>query len=209
MNRRRAIMLKKRPRLPLQYQEVEYLESTGEQFIDTGVNTTEMNCCKIKFKGNSFAGVMCGVLGGTNGRTLGFSTQNDGCLSFRYATVSGTFYHRIQLSDTYEVIASFKNRNFSLNVDNVTVFSDIGSYNIETLNLYLFARNNNLTANAFVSAKIYYVKFYNDNIMVREFAPCYRKADNKPGLYDLVNGVFYTNSNSSATSDFITGPIVM
>ena len=45
-----------------------------------------------------------------------------------------------------------------------------------------------------------------NNSLVRIFIPCYRKADNKPGLYDLVNDVFYTNANTSASTDFIVGP---
>jgi len=35
--------------------------------------------------------------------------------------------------------------------------------------------------------------------------PCYRKSDNKPGMYDLTNGVFYTNAGSG---EFIYGPII-
>ena len=36
----------------------------------------------------------------------------------------------------------------------------------------------------------------------RNFIPCYRKSDNKLGLYDLVEGKFYTNQG---TGDFERG----
>lgn len=34
---------------------------------------------------------------------------------------------------------------------------------------------------------------WDDNELVRDFIPCYRKSDGVIGLYDLVNDVFYTN----------------
>jgi hypothetical protein len=36
-----------------------------------------------------------------------------------------------------------------------------------------------------------------------ELYSVYRKADNKPGMYDIVNGGFYTNKG---TGEFIVGP---
>ena len=45
MDRRRALMFK-RSRLPIEYQEVEYIESTGTQWINTNVNA--QNGYKIK-----------------------------------------------------------------------------------------------------------------------------------------------------------------
>ena len=40
------------------------------------------------------------------------------------------------------------------------------------------------------------IKIYEQNVLVRNYIPCYRKADNVIGLYDKVNGVFYTNAGS-------------
>jgi hypothetical protein len=37
---------------------------------------------------------------------------------------------------------------------------------------------------------------YDNNVLVRDFIPCYRKSDNEIGLYDVVNGVFYANAGS-------------
>jgi len=41
--------------------------------------------------------------------------------------------------------------------------------------------------------------------LVRNMIPCYRRSDLKPGMYDTVNNVFYTNSGSG---EFILGPVV-
>lgn len=53
----------------------------------------------------------------------------------------------------------------------------------------------------------YRFKIWDDGTLVRDFIPVYRKSDNKPGLYDLVNGVFYSNEATSG-SDFTAGPDV-
>jgi len=38
-----------------------------------------------------------------------------------------------------------------------------------------------------------------------DLVPCYRKSDNKPGMYDKVHNTFYTNVG---TGDFTVGPDV-
>ena len=44
-----------------------------------------------------------------------------------------------------------------------------------------------------------------NDVLVREFIPCYRKADSVAGLYDLANNTFYTNAGSGV---FVVGPDV-
>ena len=49
---------------------------------------------------------------------------------------------------------------------------------------------------------LYGGKIYDNNILVRNFVPCYRKADNAIGLYDIVNKQFYDNNG---TGRFVKG----
>lgn len=44
-----------------------------------------------------------------------------------------------------------------------------------------------------INAKIYWCKLYDNNSLVRDLIPCYRKSDNVIWMYDLVNNQFYTN----------------
>lgn len=53
--------------------------------------------------------------------------------------------------------------------------------------------------------RLYYIRIYDNSEIVREFIPCYRISDNRPGLYDIVNELFYTNDSGSET-DFTVGP---
>ena len=51
-------------------------------------------------------------------------------------------------------------------------------------------------ADYYCSAKFKEIQIYENDILVRDFIPCIRKQDNKPGLYDIVNNVFYTNQGT-------------
>ena len=52
--------------------------------------------------------------------------------------------------------------------------------------------------------RIHYARIYNpNNELIKQFIPCYRKSDNKPGMYDTVNSVFVTKSGSG--SEFVVG----
>ena len=57
-------------------------------------------------------------------------------------------------------------------------------------------------------ARIYrdFCKIYDNDNLVRDFVPCYRKADDEIGMYDMANGVFYTNAG---TGTFLKGPDVL
>ena len=108
---------------------------------------------------------------------------------------------------------------FWWNISNITVlsFSDGNNHSIELsqswiyqdgvlkqsvssatftspVNMTLFALNDNWTINSQSSYKLYSCKIYDNNTLVRDFVPCYRKSDNVIWMYDLVNNQFYTNS---------------
>jgi hypothetical protein len=63
----------------------------------------------------------------------------------------------------------------------------------------------------FIEAKLYYFKLYSkaskesQGVLVRDMMPCKRKSDNKVGLLDKVNNVFYVSPNGV---EFVGGPEV-
>ena len=54
--------------------------------------------------------------------------------------------------------------------------------------------------------RIYELEIYDNGTKVRHYRPCYRKLDNKPGMYDTVEDKFYVNLG---TGDFIVGPDIV
>ena len=130
-----------------------------------------------------------GSYGESNGIASCFcDTVRDGAI-----ISNDTNWHKIITSNGYQQI------------DNVitNVVSNNFPSQSNTLQLYLFKGNVNFTGATFLGKQAFkYCKIYDNNTLVRNFVPCYRKADNVAGLYDLVNGVFYTNAG---TGTFIVG----
>lgn len=50
--------------------------------------------------------------------------------------------------------------------------------------------------------KIYFSKLYNEDKLLFDLIPCYRKSDKVAGMYDLVSNTFFTNQG---TGEFIVG----
>ena len=113
--------------------------------------------------------------------------------------------------------ASNVENNFYLNVNGtnytptVTTAASNLAYSVRTMHLL----HSNGYDFGYTSGKVYYCKITVDGTLVRNFVPCYRKSDNIVGLYDLVNGVFYTNAgtgnfakgkNSNSHSDAVITP---
>ena len=210
MNRRMLLesLLK---RLPNEFQEVKYLESSGTQYIDTGYAPTSNFRVGLEFEYNSVSDVS--VLIGTyvhNGvnfndnRNL-LRLNSDRTLVMQVSTIATQLSSITTSVDTkYKLSAQFKN-NPILNINGMDYTNNANFIN-NNISLYVFANHSRVynvdTANNLISMKLYSCQIYDNYVLVRNFVPCYRKADNVAGLYDLVNGVFYTNAGSGT---FIVG----
>ena len=168
------------PRLPYEYQEVEYLESTGTQYINTGLIPN--NNINFKVEVDFFRGAYA------NGAVIGAWGSN-------YFGLSGNYWAYGNLADI-EVsgLATYANVGPKLFKNNVQIATSNNENMNITNNIVLFALtygDNNL--GFYSQCKIYYCEIYSGEYPIRNFIPCYRKSDNKPGMYDLVNNIFYTN----------------
>ena len=194
--------------LPAGYTQLEYLESTGTQYIDT--NTYLNASSKIEFKFMTDAVNNYAVFGASNG-----SYYNDGEISLFYNTSvieavvpdSNTISHVIfprpvLLSDTAYTISYDKN---NLVVNGVAQASDWYSEYMGQKTAYLFASNRGASSWIGGNTKIYWFKIYNNKSLVRDFIPARRDSDGELGMYDLVSSTFFTNSG---TGEFIAGPVV-
>lgn len=185
--------------LPEGYTQVEYIESTGTQYIDIGFNGGNNYTikCKIQDVGRT---------------TFVFSDYKDNVANENlglYVLGSGTY--GIYYTSTQKFLSStagdIKNIDFALNSTGLTytINEETGtsSYTPTTNNgnVVLFRRGNSDTY--YSSTKLYNFKIFNgSNTLVRNLIPCYRNSDNVIGMYDLVNDVFYTNAG---TGTFLKG----
>lgn len=182
--------------LPKEYTQVDYIESSGTQYIDTGVNADNKldTILDMAFTSPTSSNQNVGAIlidGSTTVRyhILCDSSQNN---NFRmYAKIN---YVGVGTLDA-------NRHTFEFDCTNGKVYFDGTAYNKDTtnfdvgLNFWLFGRNSTSTI-YYSNVKQYGCKMYYNNVLVRDFIPCFRNTDNEVGLYDLVNNVFYTNQGT-------------
>ena len=178
-------------RLPSNYQEVEYIQSSGTQYIDTGyiVNASDT----ISWEFTAMIPSQSEAFMGANGY-LQFHVTSSG-VGVSTLNASG-----LGAKKTFRI--DFSNSVTQLYIDNTLVETKnwSGSYNGTNVKLGIFklgdADNGWHTTISPVSCTLYEYAINIGENEVSRCVPCYRKADNVAGLYDLVNNVFYTNAGS-------------
>lgn len=177
------------PHVTNDYQEVEYLESTGTQYIDTGVYADINTKAEFEFLLTSVENANSNIgLFGAEG-----STQNVN--SFAVSTNASKEYLFPQFGNKARTTIS--NLTFNINTKYKITLSKDGWYYDNTLGatwsnpttfttpltLTLF-KVNAIYANS--QSKFYNTKIWNNNLIERNFVPVVRN-DGKPGLLDLAN----------------------
>ena len=206
-------------RVPYDYQEVEYLESNGSQYIDTLISTDSIGEMKAKimiitptgnmpewcFGGSNatknypyYATNGFGIISYSNGNSYFDANQNEYPLYYTYAN---------GYVGDFSLLFSDSNTIFSITMPPATPSPVTWDRMPITCNrnFYLFTMNYidgaNLTTtnkNRFYSCEI----TNRQNQIVSNFIPCYRKADSVAGMYDNVNHRFLTNQG---TGTFVVG----
>ena len=170
-------------RLPSGYQELEYLESTDETwqtvpYIDTGVKGDLNTKAEIDFEptGNYF-----NPFGANSGSYVkNFCIKSKG--SFVGTKISigigdYLYYGAETTNKRYNISMSYNDGIF---IDGVLVekWTRISSFETDrTLPVFCF---NNNGSNEPMRMKLYNLKIYKENVLVRDFIPALRKADSKP-----------------------------
>lgn len=184
-----------RAELPVEYQEVEYIESTGTQAIDTGHDATNKKYKAVLDTQFTQATEYSQIL-----LSAGI---NAWCGQIRNVYgIGGSYKTTISSLDraTLEFIGNYENNiSCRLKINNEEV---IRPYMQNEGNVSLFAGIEQQTTFSYHSkAKLYSAKLYDENnTLIRDFIPCYRKSDNVIGLYDIVNNRFYTNAGTGTFS---------
>lgn len=194
--------------LPDEYQQLEYIESTGTQCIDTGV----IGKSGVKMIANinvsvipTIASPFCGCFG-NNQRCYLFMVHPEEQIGMAYVETTYTEY-TLNVDKKYKIETDFTLNQQCLKVDDETILSSNNSVQLNTgNNIFIFGYNHNalggIDTRYPVSFKLYDFKLYDNETLIRDFIPCYRKSDNEIGLYDLVENMFYTNAG---TGEFVKG----
>lgn len=200
-------------KLPEAYQELEYIQNNGEQFIDTGVIPNNSTGIDVTYKAIDYSKSQ--YIAGSRGSAInyavnGSASRTDWDLRFDGSVI----YSNVERNDNiWRSIISMKNGkgtwtlsdldtglSKSFTISNKTVTTDLSltifSYNAPSLTY----------STIHTGLRIYNFKIYDGDVLIRDLVPCYRKSDDVIGMYDLVNGVFYTNKG---TGTFIKGKSIL
>lgn len=199
-------------RLPAEYQEVEYLEASGYQYFTSNIWLQDgITVDAVQTNG----GGDCYLFG-----SRGSPTSNRACFNGHYGgaveavynayytyapnfSVNNDVFHHIILTQKDKIAVSY--------FDGVEVLNAIkGSSNIVEDQNSLFGvfgqRDTNGSFGFLYCGKVSSIKVLKDDNLLANYVPCYRKSDDKPGMYDLVLGKYYA---SESRTDFIAGPDVI
>lgn len=186
------------------YTKLEYIESSGTQWINTGVlptNNTKVDL-DFSFTSNTVSNKTCvfgsretwqskgfyfGVASDTMGRGWWgqYGSANTGELSAR--------------SDTNRHILSFSKNVF---LDNVLVKTFTNDLTTAYANIALFGSFEGSTTTASASSqKVYSCKIYDNNVLIRDYIPV-KDPNNVVCLYDKVSNMYFYNEGSGT---FIAG----
>jgi len=191
--------------LPSEYQEVEYIESTGTQRINTKYIPKTNTKIELDL---SFSGTFDISSGSVGTGTIFYSASSGNSFSVNFGDgasqgnnlftwfdknlANGGTVHYYDISDTVRT-----NKNTLTYEKGVFKYGTLNAKNVavktedNTNPLYLFGSSGKNFDR--YNMKVYRLKFYEDGVLKRDYIPCYRKSDGVIGLYELLTGTFYTN----------------
>lgn len=191
--------------LPVGYTQLEYIEATGTQYIDTGIAARYTIGLKVNFQTEQNMGAnLCQAYDSTSGfQVLSLITTSlDNSNVF-----AGGFDVGPHTSVRWSAYGGYdSNRHtldFNVHGDYAVLFDDVGvtvlppinSDDGITLKMPIFASNRNGNINELAKMKLYFCSMYDSGILVRDFIPAKRDSDNKIGLYDTVSKAFFADVN--------------
>lgn len=192
--------------LPSGYKQLEYIESSGTQYIDTGVRVMPENYQQLKMS------VTCEKIGQGSGASNWLVDGSNVANAYFYTGVyNGKYYYGCGTTDHDTGIAAASGKQtFTLDIPSAKfTVSNAVDVSISTeavtasASLYLFGFNYNPVR--CYAEKIYSCQIYTGATLVRDFIPC-KTASGVIGLYDTVGRQFYANAG---TGTFTAGPEII
>ena len=196
--------------LPPAYKKIDYIECSGTQWIETNY-IPDSNNLIIEWKymiTQQISGdeMMFGTQNGSGGSCYAELYDNQ-----RWYAHGLTYSYRVRQANSggdsgehiNQIYYAIMDKN-SLNIVNTCLFNtpDNTYDKQQSAYIYIFAWRNKNGNQQYLSngLRLYCLTFKDGNKKQANFVPCIRRQDSKPGMYDTVAHVFYTNAG---TGEFI------
>ena len=164
--------------LPVDYQECEYIESTGTQYIDTGIsdgtdktNEYELDLILTNYNGKQYTGI-------------------NGSMQLRPDGIQARYIYNVKYDGTTGIQEVYRN-NELYKTDTWRIGTWLGTIYIGCMYNY---------TGPGISGKIYHARVFENDMLVRNYIP---SLDNNgvPCMYDTVSGETFYNQG---TGDFLS-----
>ena len=192
------------------YTVLEYLESPGDAYIDTGFVHNSDN-----IRGVFRVGAGENIASNKNFNMIGNQTANAG-YSVGWADNQFKIWvvatgerlrgpdHPLVQDGVYDITYEFRNGRQYLTDGTETRDRAHDGGIVTTNTIHLFDNGIHEMAYNF-KGRVYWVRLYEDNVLVHNFLPVRQEGTDKIGIYDTVTGRFFTNSNANSQSGFTYG----
>lgn len=182
--------------LPSGYKRLEYIQSSGTQYINTGFIP--------KSTSKVFADFQVTEKQSTNNDIFGVVGQ----FSFRQYANSDFFRTVCGSAADFETGVSILSRHVVEKTMTETKIDGLYSVSTDASTvsnaIFLFAYNAGSYVSNYGYLKLYSCKIYDNDVLTRDFIPCETDIG-AVGLWDDVNSVFYVNAG---TGTFTAGPVM-
>lgn len=193
--------------LPLELQEVAYIEQNGGAYINTGVTPNDNTRMDLLFYTTCTSDFYCaGAMddygkvvfaqdGVANGSLVSATVNSNRSI----ATTQGDRWARTLAGQTYDISLLTQDDSYSYSIRNVgegidyTSSRSYGSIDGTTAPICVFALNSKSVVSG--TNRLYRMQIKKDGLLARNFAPCRNTQNGEVGLFDLIEYKFYGSAN--------------
>ena len=182
--------------LPLGFTKVEYIQSTGTQYIDTGYFISDLT---NKYSVHLRMTVDGGTAQGTSSNNWGYMGINGGLILTYTPNGLGLANEGVPVTENkiFDVTMT-RNSNASrvLIIDDTTINMTNQGTSVPDRPFGIFRLSPFSTEFNRIYGKIYEFQGYVNDILVKNLIPCRRNSDSVLGMYDTISGTFLTNAGT-------------
>ena len=188
--------------LPAGYTELEYIESTGTQYIDTGIMLDSTDKIEVVAMATDAeqnkSTYFFGAYDSANGFGLNFYNPSMAYYPV-WKNVAAVATSTLFVLNT---LYTFEMSSAGVYANGTQIATVSGTFT-GTKNAYLFWANATLAKS--LIGRIYSAKIWKAGTLTRDLVPA-KNASGVIGMYDTVSGQFFTNAG---TGEFIAGPVAL
>ena len=196
------------------YRQLFYIETDGTQVIETDIIPNQNTGFEIEFLSktaptatNAPQIINAGGRGTQN--RFAISMYKTGSLSGEVMVKTSSINAKIDINTrqilryindgTNKTLTYTDNSTVSVDVSGEWTAKDGTSASANNAPLVLFGLKNGNSYDRYFSGRLYRLKIYNLEVLTHDFIPAMRESDNKVGLYEAVNDVFYADDRTGIT----------